>query len=335
MTKAGVSYFGNRFPGHAHRDLVVISQCCDYVVHTLSEADLHYHKAALGRIFQESRKLGLEVWADPWGLGGVFGGEALSKFLTDHPEHWQRYSDGRPAPAACLNSRRFRDYVKEWVDTAASLGAQVIFWDEPHQAFTWTLEWEGVYSCTCPRCADLFAKKGGGAFPRLLTPEVLEFRRRMVTDFMGEMTDHARARGLRNALCLYAFEGYRPYEEIWNDLARLPALDVFGCDPYWRWNRGHKDPAQHVAHYARKLLDAVRPGQGTQIWVQAMRLPAGTEGEIGRAVRAAAEAGISHVAAWSFDGGALLDPVLAESPGAVWLETSQALAALRGKRPAP
>lgn len=330
--KLGAAYFGNRFPGHAHRDLVVLSGSCDYVVHTVSETDFNYHKAALAQIFAETRKVGLEVWADPWGLGGVFGGEALSKFLLDHPSEWQRYSDGRPAPAACPNSPAFRNFVLEWVDVAVDLGAQVIFWDEPHPAFNWTLEWEGTYSCTCDRCRDLFRQAtGGGEMPAKLEPEVIDFRRRSMKGFLAQATAHARKRGLKNALCLYAFEGYKPYEDLWNDLFSIPEMDIVGCDPYWRWSRGTKSPSGNVRHYAEKLLATARPEQGTQVWVQAMRLPSGTEGEITQAVNAAAEAGVSHIAAWSFDGGALLDPVLAENPGRVWAETQHAFATLRRK----
>lgn len=327
----GASYFGNRFPGHAHRDLVVLSRACDYVVHTVSESDFNYHKSALEKIFAETRKVGLELWADPWGLGGVFGGEALSKFLLDHPGEWQKYSDGRSAPAACLNSRRFRDFVKEWVDVVADMGAQVIFWDEPHQSFTWTLEWEGVYSCVCPRCQALFEEAGGGSLPARLEPDALDFRRRTLRGFIREMATHARKRGLKNALCLYAFEGYQPYRALWDDLSSLPEIDVFGCDPYWRWSTGRRSPVKHVQHYAEKLVAQARPGQGSQVWVQAMRLPEGAEPEIGQAVRAAAAAGVTHIAAWSFDGGALLDPVLAENPARAWSETARAFAALRGK----
>ena len=92
-----------------------------------------------------------------------------------------------------------------------------------------------------------------------------------------------------------------------------------------------RDPARHVKHYAEKLLATARPDQGTQIWIQSMRLPAGAEGEIAAAVGAAAQAGVSHLAAWSFDGGALLDPVLSERPERVWAETARAFAALRAK----
>ena len=70
-TKFGVSYFGNRFLSHGAQDIARIAESCDYVVHTVSEADLNFHKSVLAKLFAESRRRGLEVWADPWGLGGT------------------------------------------------------------------------------------------------------------------------------------------------------------------------------------------------------------------------------------------------------------------------
>ena len=66
--------------------------------------------------------------------------------------------------------------------------------------------------------------------------------------------------------------------------------------------------------------------------MQAMRLPRGAEGEIETACRAAVAAGATHLAAWSYDGGALLDPVLSEDPARVWAETERVFSALRRPR---
>jgi hypothetical protein len=330
--RTGAAYFGNRFAAHGERDMAALAECCDYVVHTLSETDFFYHKSALGKIVDISRRRGLEVWIDPWGVGGVFGGEALSKFLLDNPGEWQERSDARRAPAACLNSRRFRDFVKEWILTAAGMGAQVVFWDEPHFFFQWDLEMEGTYACVCPRCADLYRREVGGAFPKKLDEPAAEFRRRTLTHFLTELMAYARRKGLRNALCLYAFDGYAEYDRIWRALGSLPLLDIFGCDPYWRWRPRAQDPARHVAAYTRRVREVAAPGgKGVQIWVQAMRLPRGKEHEIATALSAAVSAGATHLAAWSFDGGALLDPVLAEDPAAVWAATARAFARIRGK----
>jgi hypothetical protein len=328
--RTGAAYLGNRFPSHARVDLGQLSEVCDYVVHTVSETDLHFHKAALAEIFADSRRRGLEVWADPWGVGGVFGGESFSKFLLDHPDHWQVRSDGRAVPAACLNSGVFRDFVKEWVSVAAGLGAQVLLWDEPHVYFRWDLEWEGVYACTCATCAALFRRDFGGTLGPSLDERSRSFRRQTLRSFLVEVMAEARRHKLKNGLCLYAFEGYEDYDRIWNELSALANLDIFGCDPYWRWRPREYDPTSHVRHYAAKTATSAA-GRGSQVWIQAMKLRSGQEDEIALAVRAAAEGGATHIAAWSYDGGKLLDPVLSEDPTRVWDAVADAFREIRAR----
>ena len=42
-----------------------------------------------------------------------------------------------------------------------------------------------------------------------------------------------------------------------------------------------------------------------------------------------AQAGVTHLAAWSYDGGGLLDTVLAEDPAKVWAATARTFKRLR------
>ena len=328
-TRFGTSYFGNRFLSHARGDLRRIADTCDYVVHTVNEQDLAYHKAVLARLFAESRRLNLEVWADPWGLGGVFGGESGSQFLVHHRDSWQVMSDGRVMPIACLNRPEWRSYVKEWVLSVRDMGAQVIFWDEPHVAFDLESEWRGVFSCACEACKDAYRQTRGEPLPPKLNDAVRDFRRQTLRDFLSEAMAFARGKGLKNALCLYAFKGYEEYDKVWNGAAALPELDIFGCDPYWRWRR-RNDPKAHVEDFSRRVVESARRnGKDSQVWIQAMRLPAGVEGEIERAIEAAVNQGVTHVAAWSFDGGELLDTVLSENPPLVWEKVEAAFRRFR------
>jgi hypothetical protein len=332
MTEFGVSYFGNRFLSHAKDDIARIAESCDYVVHTVSETDLNFHKAVLAKIFQETRRRGLEVWADPWGLGGVFGGEALSTFLTAHRDSWQTMSNGKVIAGACLNRPEWRSFVKEWVLTVRDMGAQVIFWDEPHVAFDFASELEGVFSCVCDLCQHLFRRRYGITQPSRLNDTVREFRRDTMRDFLNEIMAFSKSKGLRNAICLYAYKGIPEYDRIWAEAAALKDLDIFGCDPYWRW-RGRQDPFVHLTEFSRHVVEhATRNGKGSQVWIQAMRLPGGTEGEIERAIEAAVKERITHVAAWSFDGGEILDTVLAERPDDVWRAVEAAYKRFRGAR---
>lgn len=329
MTKFGVSYFGNRLVSHARHDFKRIAQSCDYIIHTVNETDLTYHKSVLTKLFSESRKAGLEVWADPWGLGGVFGGEASSQFLLEHRNSWQMMSNGRFFHGACLNRPEWRSYVKEWILNVRDMGAQVILWDEPHISFDFQSEWEGVYSCFCPDCQQVFLRKFGVKPPPKLNDQVREFRRESMRSFLQEIMAFARSKNLRNALCLYAFKGHAEYDQLWKEAAALPELDIFGCDPYWRW-RSKRDPKAHVEEFSRYVVEhATANKKMSQVWIQAMRLPSGAEGEIGQAVEAALSQGVTHVAAWSYDGGELLDTVLSERPEVVWAEVERAFQRFR------
>lgn len=331
MSKFGVSYFGNRFLSHARADVARIADSCDYIVHTVSESDLLFHKSVLAKIFAETRRRGLEVWADPWGLGGVFGGEAISSFLLKHRDAWQTMSDGRVVPHACMNRPEFRSFVKEWVLSVRDMGASVILWDEPHPAFDVASEWEGVYSCNCSTCQNLFKRRYGGTMPAKLDESAREFRRETLREFLMEMMAFTKSKGMKNVICLYAFKGYPEYDRIWKEAAAMPDLDIFGCDPYWRW-RGRQDPAVHVAEFSDSVVrQAVANGKDSQVWIQAMRLPAGTEHEIKPAIEAAVKSGITHVAAWSFDGGEILDTVLAERPEEVWSVVEATYKSLRAR----
>lgn len=333
MALVGASYLGNRFLSHGRKDLDRLADVCDYVVHTVSETDLTFHKAVLGKLFNESKKRKLEVWADPWGFGGVFGGEAISKFLLDHREVWQVMSNGRIVPAACLNRPEWRAFVYEWILTVRDMGSDVIFWDEPHTAFDLDSEWEGVYSCVCAVCQEIYRKQTGEPLPMRLNDQARAFRRDSMRRFLSDLFAFAAARGLKNALCLYAFRGHAEYDLLWKEAAALPHLDIFGCDPYWRWR--NRNPVEaHVGSYSTYVVETAKAHKlQTQIWVQAMRLPSGTEEEIVRACQSAVQAGVTHVAAWSYDGGELLDTVLSENPPEVWKAVERAFRMIRETRP--
>ena len=68
MTLFGASYFGNRFPSHARSDLQRIAAVCDYVIHTINENDLIFHKAVMGKIFSPPSR-----GAPDWKCGSIPG----------------------------------------------------------------------------------------------------------------------------------------------------------------------------------------------------------------------------------------------------------------------
>jgi hypothetical protein len=61
---------------------------------------------------------GLEVWADPWSVGSVFGGEAGSSFKDDGEKR-------------CMCNPKLDTLIRHWLDASASTGIDTVFWDEP------------------------------------------------------------------------------------------------------------------------------------------------------------------------------------------------------------
>jgi hypothetical protein len=153
MLKTGVAYHDVRDVRHAREDLQdMVAHHCNFVVHTFSETDLSFYTRTMKEIGRISKDLGLETYIDPWGVGGIFGGEALSAFVGRHLDDRQVLADDRSVSAACMNSSEFRAFMRVWIEAAAETGADIAFWDEPH---SYTGEWVGgekAWACRCAVC---------------------------------------------------------------------------------------------------------------------------------------------------------------------------------------
>ena len=96
-----VAYFGNRYADHARADLAEIAALgATTVCHTCSEADLRWNPGNMAELVRIGRDAGLSSWFTPWALGGIFGGEAPSYAVMEHPDATQRDNHGRHAPRA-------------------------------------------------------------------------------------------------------------------------------------------------------------------------------------------------------------------------------------------
>ena len=81
--RTGVAYFGNRTLRHVQADLSDIAGSgFDYVVHCFAESDLLDGLETMREIVRITQALGMEAHLDPWGVAGIFGGEAFSKFVA-------------------------------------------------------------------------------------------------------------------------------------------------------------------------------------------------------------------------------------------------------------
>ncbi len=303
--KTGVAYHDVRDPVHVRRDLEdMVAHHCSFVVHTFSEADMIFYRRAMKEIVKASHDLGLEVYADPWAVGRVFGGEALSRFVAENPADRQVLADGSSVPAACMNSGKFRSFMRRWVEAAAEIGADIAFWDEPHffmrdlMAGASGREW----ACCCRTCKERFRREHGRAMPEEMDADAIAFRDATLVDFFTELCESARACGMKNALCVLPHENARRGISSWDAFASIPSLDIFGTDPYWAfWGEPLEPWVRETTRKAKAVADEY--GCELQMWVLAFLIQEGREDEVMRAAEIFHEEGVRNIAAWSYGGG--------------------------------
>ncbi len=319
----GTSYFGVRNREHAVTDLDDFDAAgLNAVLHTFSERDRKYYRGTMSDMVDASHDRGFDVYVNPWAVGRVFGGEALSEFIGRHPDARQVVSTGGRAPAACFNHPDFRTYMREWTRDAAGLGADVLFWDEPH----WFLPaWhereypDGAWGCRCSHCRERYERRYDEPMPREQTDDVRAFKAAELLEFLTEMMAIGREEGVENAVCLLPSEDADHGLEDWESLATNDHLDVLATDPYWDVFPEAGDPAAFVGRFSEKVAGmADEHDLRSQIWIQNFRLPAGAADDVRTATRTAIDAGVDSVFAWGYRGCESISSIACEEPAAAW-----------------
>lgn len=321
--KTGVSYFHVRDPRHVAKDLDDMAEHgCNFVVHCYSELDMAFYNKAMEKIIRLTKDRGMEVYLDPWGLGGMYGGETFSRFVAENLNARQIDSKGKSLPAACPNNSDFRELQKRWIKRAAEFGADVCFWDEPHFHYNFfdPSTWGDPWTCRCDTCKRLFEERYNTAMPSEMTEEMRLFRERSLLEFLETMCDDAKERGMENCVCVLPDEGGQlgvaAGTSGWEYIARIPSVDIFGTDPYWiLFNR---ELEEYVTGTCRRIIELCdKYGKEAQAWALAFAIPKGREEEVGRAVELMYETGIRNIAAWGYRGCDVID-IMAKEPEKVW-----------------
>lgn len=328
MLKTGVSYFGSRIQRHVQEDMSDIRKHnCNFVVHTFSETDLEFYKGTMDKIVGISHKAGLDVWIDPWAVGGVFGGESYSKFVAVNLDAREVSAKGESLPAACLNNERFRDFMFSWVDAAVGLDPDVVFWDEPHFYLYPLDKMEKdltLWACRCGICRRKFKKRFGYTMPVKLNADIRLFKEDSIIEFVKLMCDYVKnsnrqpeAGAIKNAICFLPFKGTLGGIMDWSKAAKIGSLDIIGTDPYWKV--GEKNVAAMVKRFSKKIYTLGEDhGKEGQIWILNFRIKKGTEKDVAAAVTAAYKVGIRNIAGWSYGGTGCMSCLTSDDPRKVW-----------------
>ncbi|MFQ5965601.1 MAG: hypothetical protein ACE5KZ_15105 [Candidatus Scalinduaceae bacterium] len=323
--KLGTSYFGNRTLRHVREDMEkMLNDGCNFVIHTMSEHDIAYHSQTMVDIVKVSKEVGLEVFLDPWGVGRVFGGESFSTFVKLLPESRQRlsFAEGEiKVNKACLNTKAFRDEMLQWIEHAASTGAEGVFWDEPHLFYGEFKDLFGktrvIWGCTCTTCKDIFKDYYGYEMPLDLTEDIKEFRQNTILKFIEYLSDISSKKGLQNAVCVFPIKDPKYGIYQWEELVKMKNIDIFGSDPYWfSYNKCVRDFVGSVSREVVQLCG--KYNKEPQIWIQGFKVPKGREREVSTAIEVATELSIENIATWCFEAGACMSYISSDRPEIVW-----------------
>ncbi|MFN8590300.1 MAG: hypothetical protein U0031_02480 [Thermomicrobiales bacterium] len=316
--RVGVSYFGNRYPEHARRDMRAIAASgARFVVHAVSENDLRWNPGTIGELVAIGREEGLQPWFVPWALGGVFGGESASYAVGEHPEACQRAGDGRHLPALCPRQPVFRTLMVAWLDAAAAAGAEVVQWDELHLALPHQ-PGGSDWACRCGACQAAYEARFGEEMPGEATSEVAALARDLLATTLTWLVEESRARGLESSIVQLADASYDP--AFWRTAASLPGVRYFGCTPFWYfYDIPVAEVDGFVSLWSERMVAATAGSNAHPLgWVQAFQVPAGREAEIARAVETMVRSGIDTIAVWSFLACAAMSGLAADDVGATW-----------------
>jgi hypothetical protein len=339
MVDVGVSYFGVRRTKHVALDMAELARVgATYVVHLMTETDLDNYRSTMREIIAVTKDAGLATWLDPVGVGHVFGGtEFPSELAMLRPDLAQRDDQDRPLPAACPSRPGVRAVFHDWIDSAIELGADTIFWDEPHYWIgSWWKEPERS-ACYCDACEDRFSDLYGRAMPRdPRDPEVIAFRRRSMVEFLAELLGRSRSAGAQNAVTVLPSEVDAVGGVSFEDVAGTGLVDNLGTDPYpfpsypeqesraglWR---------DFVGGYAAKVVDvAARHELGNHLWIQGCSVPRNDEGYLDEVFSLARKHGITNLAVWGFDGHRDMSRFACEDPDEAWQKIVAGFERFRG-----
>lgn len=300
MIELGISYYGCLFKEHIKQDIRHLAyNGVNAIVLAVSEYEASVWFDRLKEIIEIIKLQGMKVYWNFWAWGGLFGGEAASKYLQDSIDDRQVDVNGKKVSAICPSSSNFRNYMKSWIeDILKETDVDGFFWDEPH--------YFGAYSggesltCYCERCKNLFMEKYSVPPPNELTKEFTEFRESLMLDFLLDLLSTVKKLNSKaiNIVCLLPEKNPIVGVFNWDKVAKLDVVDVIASDPYWSLY------GKDLEWYKNVVTDIISIAKNTkkksQIWLQLFMLPKDEIKNLEPAVKFAIKQGVDSIFAWTY-----------------------------------
>jgi len=314
VKETGVSYYGLSYPEHAEKDFrEMINHNCNAVILALSEFDIDFWFPNIIRVTKVAKDLGLKVYLDTWGIGKWFGGEPPSNFLTNNVKNRQvsAFTD-EELPAACFNTKAFRDYFFGICEKLArNVDADGFFWDEPH--FALPKSYASItggpgddWSCRCPVCQRKFEELYGYEMPRVMTKEVIAFREDSALDILQTASRLIKQiRPASKIICCvhatintYYVKENRGYDD-WEKVCKVNEFDVFSTTII-----NYSLPQSYFKSITQRTVDVAKKyGKGNQRWLMGYYNEPENLDDIKKIVHLYADMGVESLFAWTYRGG--------------------------------
>jgi hypothetical protein len=306
----GVSYVAAHLPEHIKTDMEHLQEIgCSEVLFALQENHINTLTGALRFGAEIARDNGLVPYVVVWGYANTFGGGRMSDILLEDAGLWRVQADGTRVPQACLNNPRLIDRFLEISEICRGHGYEGMFIDEPQ-----------AQDCFCKHCLAVFESAFGS---NLTASQDTDAYRAFQTDTVVRHVQQvclglkALDANLKTIACVMPFA---PHDRLFEPVASIPELDVFGTDPYWLLSDAFGfdmtlESAVDDARRVKALCETL--GKSSQIWLNCWKIPAGLEQEIYTGGWMLAEVGCDSLYTWSYRG-ALGTYEECEDPGAAW-----------------
>lgn len=314
VKETGVSYYGLSYPEHAKVDFrEMIDHNCNAVVLALTEFDIDFWFPNIIEITKVAKEMGLKVYLDTWGIGKWFGGEQTSLFLTNSTGNRQVSAlTGESLPAACFNTPAFRDYFYRICEKLAhEVPADGFFFDEPHYQLPKGIAsiTGGVaddWSCRCPICQKKFENQYGYPMPKMLTPEVIQFRENEALEIVRTASEKMKAirPDWKIIMCVHATQNSyyvterRGYDN-WDKVGAEKSIDVFSTTII-----NYSLPMNFFKNITQRTVDiAKKYDKGNQRWLMGYYQEPENMEKIKEICHLYKDMGVESLFAWTYRGG--------------------------------
>lgn len=268
------------------------------IIDFYEEETLYWHEKDLQKALKLAHENGLKVYCGFCRFGNAFAGTRWvpSFFACRNPQTHVVDREGKRRGLCCVNNEEFRNwYFRTTEELLSRFDVDGVQFDEP----------KGIdLVCYCTTCQSMGASTDEEDLRRLRSESIVRF--------LGDGCYSVKKINRESRTMLVAMRGDR---HLFEPMAAIKQLDVFGSDPYWLYLHEDLSFLRSESQFIMEITQ--RYNKGAQIWVQNFAIPKNKEKEVQEAFDIVASFRPSQLCAFH-------DIMQNEDADAVWELTKEA-----------